>query len=175
MLKGIALLQAKNFNFSILSVSKIIDFDDDYLKQLCSTIEITLISPLQEYMRPGYFNLPVIVDDVGNCREVVMRNTWFIVTLIEGMAEFASLFKRKFRFQLMHCLFPLIQCLGSSVAVVSQAASASLLRIGVYCNFDNPFVETMIAENIDYLIDSIAFRLRYFEVFDLSAPLLLHV
>lgn len=119
---------------------------------------------LNEYLRFEWFVAPPEPDP---------HHDWLLALLVKGIADSAQLLKLSFRSHLMHCLYNLIECLGNENQVVSQAALSSLLRISFCCNYGS--ITNMITQNVDYLIDSIAFRLRNFNFQDFNAPLMLLV
>ena len=150
------ILYQHSFNFFIYSKS--------YYNNLEILINKNVSLILNEYTRPDWFFAPINQNN---------HYSWLISCIIQGLAECASLMKQNFIKNLMHCLYHLIECLGNESIIVSQSASSSLLRISYYCDYSN--INDMIAQNIDYVIDTIAFKLRHYSFDDINTPLMLNV
>lgn len=148
----------------------------------CTTYQSSILNEilsdfLLEYIDSGWLHLKTVVASEKPSSveiEVAMNNSILLALIIRGMADIASLMKSNFQKHLMNCLYPLIEALGDSNNMVNNAAGASLVRIATICGYTNPAIPSLVAANIDYLIDKISFRARHFEIEDLGTPHMLH-
>ncbi|KAJ5702360.1 Armadillo-like helical [Penicillium malachiteum] len=88
---------------------------------------------------------------------------WRILALaLEAVALQAQQLGQAFRPELMEALYPTLQLLASNNPVLQRHAMTCLNILTKSCNY--PDTSTMIIENVDYLVNSVALKLNSFDV-----------
>ncbi|KAL4944536.1 hypothetical protein BDV06DRAFT_84106 [Aspergillus oleicola] len=81
---------------------------------------------------------------------------------LEAVALQAQELREAFRPELMDALYPVLQLLASSNQALQKHAMTCLNILTGACNY--PDTSTMIVENVDYLVNSVALKLNTFDV-----------
>ncbi|KAJ5737153.1 Armadillo-like helical [Penicillium malachiteum] len=81
---------------------------------------------------------------------------------LEAVALQAQQLGQAFRPELMEALYPTLQLLASNNPVLQRHAMTCLNILTKSCNY--PDTSTMIIENVDYLVNSVALKLNSFDV-----------
>ena len=85
-----------------------------------------------------------------------------ILISLEILAYTASIRKELFREDLINILYPTLSLLSHSSASIQAAARQTLERIAIEAGYND--IQTLILENTDYLVNSIALKLNIFDV-----------
>ena len=81
--------------------------------------------------------------------------------LIEGLTSFLHLYDSESAHKyLLICLFPLLECVGASYQPLFETSFKSLTLVSDHFGYNS--VSELIADNIDYLINSICVNLKHF-------------
>ncbi|KAL4794699.1 armadillo-type protein [Aspergillus venezuelensis] len=91
------------------------------------------------------------------------NNDWRVQALaLEAVALQAQELREAFRPELMDALYPVLQLLASSNQALQKHAMTCLSILTAACNY--PDTSTMVIENVDYLVNSVALKLNTFDV-----------
>ncbi|KAJ6028056.1 Armadillo-like helical [Penicillium herquei] len=125
---------------------------DDQTDQLSVSSRSAMIDEL-------YYNSLIILtelpaDGSGDWRTLALA--------LEAVALQAQQLGQAFRPELMEALYPTLQLLASNNPVLQRHAMTCLNILTQSCNY--PDTSTMIIENVDYLVNSVALKLNSFDV-----------
>ncbi|RAH86710.1 HEAT repeat protein [Aspergillus japonicus CBS 114.51] len=105
-----------------------------------------------------YIALPVLNEPLAND-----SRDWRVQALaLEAVALQAQQLGEAFRPELMDALYPVLQLLASSNSSLQRHAMTCLNLLTDACNY--PDASTMVIENVDYLVNSVALKLNTFDV-----------
>ncbi|KKK13423.1 hypothetical protein ARAM_000885 [Aspergillus rambellii] len=105
-----------------------------------------------------YVSLPILNEPMPD-----ESRDWRVSALaLEALALQAGELREAFRPELMDALYPVLQLLASSNPSVQKHAMACLNILTQACNYKD--TGTMIIENVDYLVNSVALKLNTFDV-----------
>ncbi|KAL4867415.1 hypothetical protein BDV12DRAFT_171384 [Aspergillus spectabilis] len=105
-----------------------------------------------------YISLPILNEPLAD-----ETRDWRISALaLEAVALQAQELGKAFRPELMDALYPVLQLLASSNQVLQRHAMTCLNILTRACSY--PDTSTMIVENVDYLVNSVALKLNTFDV-----------
>ncbi|KAL4785798.1 armadillo-type protein [Aspergillus varians] len=105
-----------------------------------------------------YISLPILNEPLTN-----ESSDWRVPALaLEAVALQAEELREAFRPELMDALYPVLQLLASSSQALQKHAMVCLNILTQACNY--PDTSTMIVENVDYLVNSVALKLNTFDV-----------
>ncbi|RDW90597.1 uncharacterized protein DSM5745_02372 [Aspergillus mulundensis] len=105
-----------------------------------------------------YVSLPIL-----NEPTIGETGDWRISALaLEAVALQSQELREAFRPELMDALYPVLQLLASNNQALQRHAMACLNILTQACNY--PDTSTMIVENVDYLVNSVALKLNTFDV-----------
>lgn len=93
----------------------------------------------------------------------VANNVLFLSLLLDGVKSIAVALGRKFNPLLQIALYPLLQKLGDSNAVISQSAYSTLQTVCQECGYST--LTELLKTNADYLINSICLKLRHLDLY----------
>lgn len=131
-----------------LSISDLIDIPDEPLDTTPY-----LISDLYS------ITLPLLLDS----STISADKDWRITALaLESTILEASQLGKSYRPELIDTLYPILSLLGSSEARLQSHAMTALNLLATACEYPN--TSTMLVENVDYLINSIALKLNTFDI-----------
>ncbi|KAL4965713.1 uncharacterized protein BDV14DRAFT_189526 [Aspergillus stella-maris] len=100
------------------------------------------------------------------------NNDWRVQALaLEAVALQAQELREAFRPELMDALYPVLQLLASSNQALQKHAMTCLNILTAACNY--PGTSTMVIENVDYLVNSVALKLNTFDVSPYPSQVLL--
>ncbi|KAL7655181.1 hypothetical protein ACMYSQ_007139 [Aspergillus niger] len=118
----------------------------------------------QRFSRSGmieelyYVSLPILNEPL-----VDESRDWRVQALaLEAVALQAQQLGEAFRPELMDALYPVLQLLASSNSSLQKHAMTCLNILTTSCNYAD--ASTMIVENVDYLVNSVALKLNTFDV-----------
>ncbi|GLA78442.1 hypothetical protein AtubIFM55763_011172 [Aspergillus tubingensis] len=105
-----------------------------------------------------YVSLPILNEPL-----VDESRDWRVQALaLEAVALQAQQLGEAFRPELMDALYPVLQLLASSNSSLQKHAMTCLNILTTACNYGD--ASTMIVENVDYLVNSVALKLNTFDV-----------
>ncbi|THC99662.1 hypothetical protein EYZ11_000823 [Aspergillus tanneri] len=105
-----------------------------------------------------YIALPILNEPLSN-----ESRDWRVSALaLEAVALQAQQLREAFRPELMDALYPVLQLLASNNANLQTHAMACLNILTASCNYDS--TSSMVIENVDYLVNSVALKLNTFDV-----------
>ncbi|PYI05060.1 HEAT repeat protein [Aspergillus sclerotiicarbonarius CBS 121057] len=105
-----------------------------------------------------YVSLPILNDPLGD-----ESRDWRVQALaLEVVALQAQQLGETFRPELMDALYPVLQLLASTNSSLQKHAMTCLNILTASCNYGD--ASTMIIENVDYLVNSVALKLNTFDV-----------
>ncbi|OJK03533.1 hypothetical protein ASPACDRAFT_39148 [Aspergillus aculeatus ATCC 16872] len=105
-----------------------------------------------------YIALPVLNEPLAND-----SRDWRVQALaLEAVALQAQQLGVAFRPELMEALYPVLQLLASSNPGLQRHAMTCLNLLTNACNYQD--ASTMVIENVDYLVNSVALKLNTFDV-----------
>ncbi|CBF70251.1 hypothetical protein AN6068.2 [Aspergillus nidulans FGSC A4] len=105
-----------------------------------------------------YISLPIINETMGN-----EDSDWRVSALaLEAVALQAQELREAFRTELMDALYPVLERLASNNQALQRHAMTCLNVLTQACGY--PDTSTMIVENVDYLVNSVAIKLNTFDV-----------
>ncbi|GKZ57564.1 hypothetical protein AnigIFM49718_002886 [Aspergillus niger] len=105
-----------------------------------------------------YVSLPILNEPL-----VDESRDWRVQALaLEVVALQAQQLGEAFRPELMDALYPVLQLLASSNSSLQKHAMTCLNILTTSCNYAD--ASTMIVENVDYLVNSVALKLNTFDV-----------
>lgn len=105
-----------------------------------------------------YISLPILNEPISDG-----TNDWRVPALaLEIVALQAEELKEAFRPELMDALYPILQLLASSNQALQRHAMVCLNILTRACGY--PDTSTMVVENVDYLVNSVALKLNTFDV-----------
>ncbi|RAK81804.1 uncharacterized protein BO72DRAFT_420587 [Aspergillus fijiensis CBS 313.89] len=105
-----------------------------------------------------YIALPVLNEPLAND-----SRDWRVQALaLEAVALQAQQLGEAFRPELMDALYPVLQLLASSNPRLQKHAMTCLNLLTNACNYQD--ASTMVIENVDYLVNSVALKLNTFDV-----------
>ncbi|KAL5333924.1 armadillo-type protein [Aspergillus crustosus] len=105
-----------------------------------------------------YISLPILNEPLAE-----ETRDWRVSALaIEAVALQAQELGEAFRPELMDALYPVLQLLASNNQVLQRHAMTCLNILTRACKY--PDTSTMIVENVDYLVNSVALKLNTFDV-----------
>ncbi|KAL4737001.1 armadillo-type protein [Aspergillus similis] len=105
-----------------------------------------------------YISLPILNETMGN-----EDSDWRVSALaLEAVALQAQELREAFRTELMDALYPVLERLASSNQALQRHAMTCLNVLTQACGY--PDTSTMIVENVDYLVNSVAIKLNTFDV-----------
>ncbi|KAK2846385.1 hypothetical protein FQN49_005778, partial [Arthroderma sp. PD_2] len=138
----------KNTPRDILMIDDMLDLDSG----LSSPSRPQLIEELYSMA------LPSLTDLQG-----IDSNDWRTPALaLEAVALQAGQLQESFRPELIDTLYPILQLMGSSNPTLQNHAMTCLNIITASCNY--PDASTLVIENVDYLINSVALKLNTFDI-----------
>lgn len=113
-----------------------------------------------------YVSLALLSEDSEDDRE-----DWRLKAIaLEVVAYKAHTVKDGFRMELIDCLYPVVQLLGSSNSKLRDHAISSLDMMSSACGYKD--TSDMIVENVDYLVNAISLKLNTFDI-SITAPQIL--
>ncbi|EGE02886.1 HEAT repeat protein [Trichophyton equinum CBS 127.97] len=102
--------------------------------------------------------LPILTD-----MQNVDPDDWRTPALaLEAVALQAGQLQESFRPELIDTLYPILQLMGSSNPALQNHAMTCLNIVTASCNY--PDASTLVIENVDYLINSVALKLNTFDI-----------
>ncbi|KAF3480469.1 HEAT repeat protein [Arthroderma uncinatum] len=102
--------------------------------------------------------LPTLTD-----LQVSDSNDWRTPALaLEAVALQAGQLQETFRPELIDTLYPILQLMGSNNPILQNHAMTCLNIVTASCNY--PDASTLVIENVDYLINSVALKLNTFDI-----------
>ncbi|RAL15247.1 uncharacterized protein BO97DRAFT_385539 [Aspergillus homomorphus CBS 101889] len=105
-----------------------------------------------------YISLPILNEPLADA-----SRDWRVQALaLEAVALQAQQLGEAFRPELMDALYPVLQLLASSNPNVQRHAMTCLNQLTNACNYAD--ASTMVIENVDYLVNSVALKLNTFDV-----------
>lgn len=105
-----------------------------------------------------YISLPILNEPMSDS-----TSDWRVSALaLEVVALQAEELKEAFRPELMDALYPVLQLLASSNQALQKHAMVCLNILTRACGY--PDTSTMVVENADYLVNSVALKLNTFDV-----------
>ncbi|KAH8434107.1 uncharacterized protein LDX57_011745 [Aspergillus melleus] len=105
-----------------------------------------------------YISLPILNEPLAN-----ESRDWRVSALaLEVVALQAQQLQEAFRPELMDALYPVLQLLASSNSNLQTHAMTCLNILTTSCKYES--TSTMIIDNVDYLVNSIALKLNTFDV-----------
>lgn len=105
-----------------------------------------------------YISLPILNEPVS-----ASTGDWRVQALtLEVVALQAEELKEAFRPELMDALYPVLQLLASTNQALQKHAMVCLNILTRACGY--PDTSTMVVENVDYLVNSVALKLNTFDV-----------
>ncbi|PWY93190.1 HEAT repeat protein [Aspergillus sclerotioniger CBS 115572] len=105
-----------------------------------------------------YVSLPILNDPLA-----YESRDWRVQALaLEVVALQAQQLGEAFRPELMDALYPVLQLLASNNSSLQKHAMTCLNILTAACNYGD--ASTMIIENVDYLVNSVALKLNTFDV-----------
>ncbi|KAL4818758.1 armadillo-type protein [Aspergillus spinulosporus] len=105
-----------------------------------------------------YISLPILNETMGN-----EENDWRVSALaLEAVALQAQELQEAFRTELMDALYPVLERLASNNQALQRHAMTCLNVLTQACGYAD--TSTMIVENVDYLVNSVAIKLNTFDV-----------
>jgi hypothetical protein len=105
-----------------------------------------------------YISLPILNETMGN-----EDSDWRVPALaLEAVALQAQELREAFRTELMDALYPVLERLASNNQALQRHAMTCLNVLTQACGY--PDTSTMIVENVDYLVNSVAIKLNTFDV-----------
>ncbi|KAL4917139.1 armadillo-type protein [Aspergillus aurantiobrunneus] len=105
-----------------------------------------------------YISLPILNEPIAGD-----TTDWRVSALaLEAVALQAEELREAFRPELMDALYPVLQLLASSNQALQRHAMTCLNILTRTCGY--PDTSTMIVENVDYLVNSVALKLNTFDV-----------
>ncbi|KAL4924460.1 uncharacterized protein BDV17DRAFT_295355 [Aspergillus undulatus] len=105
-----------------------------------------------------YISLPILNEPLADG-----TSDWRVQALaLEAVALQAEELREVFRPELMDALYPVLQLLASNNQALQRHAMTCLNILTRACNY--PDTSTMIVENVDYLVNSVALKLNTFDV-----------
>ncbi|KAL4764860.1 uncharacterized protein BDW70DRAFT_147574 [Aspergillus foveolatus] len=105
-----------------------------------------------------YISLPILNETMGN-----EDSDWRVSALaLEAVALQAQELREAFRTELMDALYPVLERLASNNQALQRHAMTCLNALTHACGY--PDTSTMIVENVDYLVNSVAIKLNTFDV-----------
>jgi protein-disulfide isomerase-like protein with CxxC motif len=131
---------------------------DDFISQ--DLIEpSSLYSTRANMIEELYFiSLPILGESLPD-----ESKDWRVSALaLEVVALQAQQLREAFRPELMEALYPVLQLLSSPNQILQKHAMICLNVLTETCNYEN--TSTMIIENVDYLVNSVALKLNTFDV-----------
>lgn len=147
----LALTFLNNTSHPTTSFDEFISFDEiDF--QSSSSTRASMIEELY------YVSLPIL-----NESPVETSRDWRVSALaLEAVAFQAKQLGEAFRPELMDALYPTLQLLASANPSLQRHAMTCLNILTTACNY--PDTGTMIIQNVDYLVNSVALKLNTFDV-----------
>ncbi|KAJ5933696.1 hypothetical protein N7454_006025 [Penicillium verhagenii] len=143
---------------SLRAQSKSMAVFDDFLADDLSDQSLSLSNPaiMTEEL---YYNSFLILNELpadgsGDWRTLALA--------LEAVSLQAQQLGQAFRPELMDALYPTLQLLASNNPVLQQHSMTCLNILTKACNY--PDTRTMVIENADYLVNSIALKLNTFDV-----------
>ncbi|KAI9038619.1 uncharacterized protein KD926_010563 [Aspergillus affinis] len=105
-----------------------------------------------------YISLPILNEPLAN-----ESREWRVSALaLEVVALQAQQLREAFRPELMDALYPVLQLLASSNSILQTHAMTCLNILTTSCKYES--TSTMIIDNVDYLVNSVALKLNTFDV-----------
>ncbi|PYH43137.1 uncharacterized protein BP01DRAFT_425126 [Aspergillus saccharolyticus JOP 1030-1] len=105
-----------------------------------------------------YIALPILNEPLAN-----ESHDWRVQALaLEAVALQAQQLGEAFRPELMDALYPVLQLLASNNPNLQRHAMTCLSLLTNACNYKD--ASTMVIENVDYLVNSVALKLNTFDV-----------
>ncbi|KAJ5921170.1 Armadillo-like helical [Penicillium verhagenii] len=143
---------------SLRAQSKSMAVFDDFLVDDLSDQSLSLSKPAT-MIDELYYNSFLILNDLpadgsGDWRTLALA--------LEAVSLQAQQLGEAFRPELMDALYPTLQLLASNNPVLQQHSMTCLNILTKACNY--PDTRTMVIENADYLVNSIALKLNTFDV-----------
>ena len=151
--------------------------EEEQLAGLWLSLQLLNHTSADSAMIDQYLNLPpgqdlqeMLLDDVYSFSlDVLSRSTfenedrWEMQALsLEAVALQAHSHREEFRPELVDALYPILERLGSNNAALQQHAIICLNNVSAACNYPNS--ASMIIDNADYLVNSVAFKLNTFDI-----------
>ena len=133
---------------------------------------------LEVYLQPEHWNVAVSVSVAKHGRGLeivkaeqqkmrtlkeVTNNVIFLSLLLDGIKSIAVALGRKFNPLLQIAMYPLLQKLGDSNAVISQSAYSTLQAVCHACGYSS--LTELLKSNADYLVNSICLKLRHLDLY----------
>ncbi|KAL4749276.1 hypothetical protein BDW72DRAFT_178537 [Aspergillus terricola var. indicus] len=139
--------------------------DTQFMSSLDDFITLDHIEPSRPFSTRAnmidelyYISLPILNETMGN-----EDNDWRVSALaLEAVALQAQELREAFRTELMDALYPVLERLASSNQALQRHAMTCLNVLTQACGY--PDTSTMIVENVDYLVNSVAIKLNTFDI-----------
>ncbi|PLB48973.1 HEAT repeat protein [Aspergillus steynii IBT 23096] len=105
-----------------------------------------------------YISLPILNEPLAD-----ESRDWRVSALaLEAVALQSQQLQEAFRPELMDALYPVLQLLASNNSNLQRHAMTCLNILTTSCNYES--TSTMIIDNVDYLVNSVALKLNTFDV-----------
>ncbi|OJJ31057.1 hypothetical protein ASPWEDRAFT_162755 [Aspergillus wentii DTO 134E9] len=140
------------------NTSQLISSFDDFISS--DHVELSISSPTRASMVEElyYISLPALSEPVFDG-----SRDWRVLALaLEAVALQAQQLGEAFRPELMDALYPVLQLLASNNPGLQKHAMTCLNILTSACNY--PDTSTLIVDNVDYLVNSVALKLNTFDV-----------
>ncbi|KAM5454293.1 hypothetical protein MaudCBS49596_002310 [Microsporum audouinii] len=124
------------------------------------SLDPSLSSPTRPQLIEELYSLalPILTDSQN-----IDSDDWRTQALaLEAVALQAGQLLESFRPELIDTLYPILQLMGSSNPVLQNHAMTCLNIVTASCNY--PDASTMVIDNVDYLINSVALKLNTFDI-----------
>ncbi|XP_013380878.1 TELO2-interacting protein 1 homolog [Lingula anatina] len=178
-----------------LALGVVGDSVESDLKTVAKTrpeVEDLIRSLCEDYLSPANFDLPTAVQSEATnysntCSNWLLQtdpkrgglslaalnsNIMQICIELEGIGNFSKVLQSEFNKLLISILYPLLEKLGSHVAIISHTAYQTLCTVSSSCGYSG--ISELLCCNSDYLVNSISLRLRHLGR-NPQAPLVLQV
>ncbi|PKX98721.1 uncharacterized protein P174DRAFT_447311 [Aspergillus novofumigatus IBT 16806] len=131
---------------------------DDFISLDHIEISVQSLSSKAMIEELYYYSLPLLDQPLAET-----SRDWRISALaLEAVALQAQQLGEAFRPELMDALYPVLQLLASTNAYLQRHAMVCLDILTSSCGYED--TSTMIIENVDYLVNSVALKLNTFDV-----------
>lgn len=119
-----------------------------------------------------------VMDELYSFSLDILRNSdhvdqdWKLRALsLEVIVLQAQYHKQAFRVELIDCLYPVAQTMGSTNSILREHAVTSLNLLANHCGYRNS--SDMMIANVDYLVNAVALRLNTFDLSPQAPQILL--
>ncbi|KAL9101044.1 MAG: hypothetical protein Q9163_003659 [Psora crenata] len=159
---------------------------NEQLAALWLSLQFLSSNDIDSYILDQHLSIPLtlgsqqpLLDDVYSfALSVLSKSTfeweassWQLQALsLEAFALQARSQKKEFRPELVDCLYPILERLGSNTALLQQHAMTCLNIVSNACQYPDP--AALIVDNADYLVNAISLKLNTFEISPQAAQVL---